>query len=270
MRIPYYHIDAFTSQVFAGNPAGVCLLQKWMPDRVLQAVAAENRLSETAFLVAEGMEYALRWFSPETEIDLCGHATLAAAHVLFTHLGLERDRPVHFASQSGKLAVTCRGELYTLDFPARPGAESDIPEALTQALGATPEGVFLARDIMAVFSSRAEIEALQPDFAALAGLDCLGIIVTAPDDPGGADFVSRFFAPGAGIPEDPVTGSAHCTLTPYWAARLGKNELHAHQVSARGGQLFCEMRGERILISGRCVDYLTGTLHLPARPGVRS
>ena len=291
MELPYFHVDAFTGKVFAGNPAGVCPLKGWLPDEMLQAIAAENRLSETAFLVGDGAEYELRWFTPETEVDLCGHATLAAAHVLFSHQGIERDCPVRFSSQSGELVVTCRDDLvfesparsvlngsglhphrcpgapvwgYTLDFPARPGKPCPITAELEQGLGARPEAVYAARDIMAVFSRRADVEALRPDFDALARLDCLGIIVTAPDEQGDADFVSRFFAPGAGVPEDPVTGSAHCTLIPYWASRLGKNDLHALQVSARGGELFCEMRDKRVLISGRCVDYLTGTIRIPS------
>ena len=264
MRIPYFHVDAFTGQVFAGNPARVCLLKHWIEDALLQALAAENRLSETAFLVGDGSDYELRWFTPETEVDLCGHATLAAAHVLFAHRGLDRTRPVRFASQSGELVVTCRNDLYILDFPARPGTPCPPDGELIRGLGARPGQLYQARDLLAVFASRADVEALRPDFDILAGLDCLGIIATAPDEQGGADFVSRFFAPGAGIPEDPVTGSAHCTLIPYWAERLGKKRLHALQVSARGGELFCEMRGERVLISGRCADYLTGTIHLPA------
>ena len=262
MELPYFHVDAFTSKVFAGNPAGVCPLTSWLPDETLQAIAAENRLSETAFLVGDGAEYELRWFTPETEVDLCGHATLAAAHVLFSHQGIDRNSPVRFSSQSGELVVTCHDHFYTLDFPARPGMPCAVPAGLVQALGVEPAEVYISRDILAVFGSRAEIETLRPDFDALARLDCLGVIVTAPDDQGDADFVSRFFAPGAGVPEDPVTGSAHCTLLPYWASRLGKNDLHALQVSARGGELFCEMRNDRVLISGRCVDYLTGTIRI--------
>ncbi len=261
--MPYFHVDAFTSQVFAGNPAGVCLLEDWLPETTLQAIAAENRLSETAFLVGADADYALRWFTPETEVDLCGHATLAAAHVLFAHQGLDRNSPVRFNSQSGELVVTCHDDFYTLDFPARPARPCAVPAGLVQALGAEPAEVYVSRDILAVFGSRAEIEAMRPDFGRLACLDCLGVIVTAPDDQGEADFVSRFFAPGAGVPEDPVTGSAHCTLLPYWAGRLGRDKLHALQVSDRGGELFCEMRDKRVLISGRCVDYLIGTISIP-------
>jgi len=261
LEIPYFHVDAFTGRVFTGNPAGVCLLSEWLPDDILQAIAAENRLSETAFLVGGDCSYGLRWFTPESEVDLCGHATLAAAFVLHEHTAIKADDTLSFQSQSGTLLVSRQGDLFTLDFPARPGVpRPPIPE-LTAALGAGPEAVFCARDLLAVFGDRKTVAELRPDFDRLAALDCLGVIVTAPDDT--VDFVSRFFAPGAGVPEDPVTGSSHCTLIPYWAERLGKNTLHARQISERGGELFCKNRGDRVLISGRAVEYLSGTLHIP-------
>jgi PhzF family phenazine biosynthesis protein len=262
MDVPYFHVDAFTSTVFAGNPAGVCLLTEWLPDDILQAIATENRLSETAFLVGDGCNYELRWFTPKTEVDLCGHATLASAFVLHTHTGIAPEETVTFQTLSGTLQVRRQDDLFSLDFPARPGKPCAEPAELIAGLGAVPEEVYIARDILAVFIDRAAVEHLRPDFDRLAKLDCLGIIATAADDRGESDFVSRFFAPGVGIPEDPVTGSAHCTLIPYWADRLGKDNLHALQVSERGGELFCKNQGERVIISGRAVEYLSGTLHL--------
>jgi len=262
MDVPYFHVDAFASTLFAGNPAGVCLLTEWLPDEILQAIAAENRLSETAFLVGSGTKYHLRWFTPGTEVDLCGHATLASAFVLHTHTGLGPEETISFKTQSGTLQVGRQGDLFSLDFPARPGRPVPVADELTAALGAKPKKAYLARDILAVFGDRSAVAQLRPDFERLAKLDCLGIIATARDDSGGADFVSRFFAPGVGVPEDPVTGSSHSTLIPYWAARLGKDRLHALQISERGGELFCENRGERVMISGRAVEYLSGALHL--------
>ena len=261
MDIPYFHVDAFTGRVFTGNPAGVCLLSDWLADAVLQAIASENRLSETAFLVGGGCNYALRWFTPESEVDLCGHATLAAAFVLHEHTDIRADQTITFQSQSGQLSVSRQGDLFTLDFPSRPGKSCPQLPELTAALGIEPEAVFAARDLLAVLPDRKSVAELRPDVARLAALDCLGVIITAPDNK--VDFVSRFFAPGAGVPEDPVTGSSHCTLIPYWAKRLGKDTLHAQQISERGGELFCENRGKRVLISGRAVEYLTGTLHIP-------
>ncbi len=261
-EIPYYHIDAFTGTVFSGNPAGVCLLEHWLDDGILQAIAAENQLSETAFLVGEGTDYGLRWFTPEAEVDLCGHATLAAAFVLYTHTEIGPDETITFKTLSGELQVGRTRDLFSLTFPARPGRPIPIADDLTAALGMEPEEVYLARDILAVFGERTAVEQLRPDFERLARLDCLGIIATARDDSGDADFVSRFFAPSVGVPEDPVTGSSHSTLVPYWAARLGKDSLHALQISKRGGELFCKNRGERVEICGRAVQYLSGTLHL--------
>ena len=262
MDIPYYHIDAFTGTVFSGNPAGVCLLGEWLADEVLQDIAAENRLSETAFLVGAGIDYALRWFTPEAEVDLCGHATLAAAFVLHAHTEIDPEATITFQTVSGRLQVGRTGDLFSLDFPARPGRPVPISRTLTAALGMEPEEVYLARDILAVFGDRSAVAQLRPDFERLAKLDCLGIIATAPDAGGGVDFVSRFFAPSVGVPEDPVTGSSHSTLIPYWSARLGKDRLHALQISERSGELFCENQGERVQISGRAVQYLSGTLHL--------
>jgi predicted PhzF superfamily epimerase YddE/YHI9 len=289
MKLPYYEVSAFTTNAFGGNPAGVCVLETWLPDSVLLGIAANNNLAETAFTVPRGKvsanhppsprpsprlggereiearaesshcDFELRWFTPTVEIDLCGHATLAAASVLFHERGV-RGGEVRFHSRSGLLTVARSGDLLTLDFPARPPVASGGPEALLRGLGAMPKEVFKARDYLAVFSSEAEVRALEPDFAVLKTLDCLGIIVTAPGTD--CDFVSRFFSPGIGVDEDPVTGSAHCTLIPYWAEKLGKTELFARQVSARGGELFCELKGDRVKIGGHAMLYLKGDIYV--------
>lgn len=259
MRLPFFHVDAFTSRVFSGNPAGVVPLQAWLDDATLQAIAAENNLSETAFFVGEKGRYAIRWMTPTTEVDLCGHATLASAFVILSRLetGLEA---VEFSSQGGTLRVTREGDLYALDFPARVARAVDLAGALQAALGARPKEVLASRDLMAVYETEGEVRGLKPDLPLLSAYDTFAVLVTAPGKE--ADFVSRFFAPRQGIPEDPVTGSAHCTLVPYWARRLGKKKLHALQVSARGGELFCEDRGERVSIAGRAVLYLEGTIEV--------
>ncbi len=256
--IPIYQVDAFTAELFRGNPAAVCPLEEWLPDAVLQRIAAENNLSETAFFVPRNSEYDIRWFSPVTEVDLCGHATLAAAFVLHM-LQPERTR-FRFQSKCGHLDVFRESDgLLTLDFPAQPAAPVDPPAALEAGLRSRPEEVWAARrDYLTVFPDESAVAALNPDFARLADLDRLGVIATAPGDE--ADFVSRFFAPSVGVPEDPVTGSAHCTLVPYWARRLGKARLHARQISSRGGELHCEEDGDRVKISGRAVLYLEGTI----------
>jgi PhzF family phenazine biosynthesis protein len=259
MKIPFYQVDAFTNKLFGGNPAAVCLLESW-PDRdLLQAIAAENNLSETAFLVptAKGC-YALRWFTPTVEVDLCGHATLASAFVIFSFI--ERQLPVVvFETAGGLLSVAKAGALLTMDFPARKATPTALPPLLVQALGVEPLAVLKSRDLLAVFADESVIREMRPDFAILQQIrDAFAIIVTAPG--AGSDFVSRFFAPRAGVPEDPVTGSAHCTLIPYWAERLQKSELHALQLSARGGELFCEQAGDRVRISGQAVLYARGEL----------
>jgi predicted PhzF superfamily epimerase YddE/YHI9 len=260
MSIPYYQVDAFTSTLFAGNPAGVCLLAAWLPDDVLQAIAAENNLAETAFVVQRETGFELRWFTPTLEMDLCGHATLAPAHVIFRHLDYH-EAVVRFQTRAGELTVTRTDDLLMLDFPARPAVACATPAALREGLGRAPTITAKARDYLAVFDSEREVRELCPDLVALSQLDCVGIIATAPGED--CDFVSRFFAPRAGVPEDPVTGSAHCTLIPYWAERLGRPRLRAWQVSRRGGELFCEHRGERVGIAGRAVTYSSGILHIP-------
>ncbi len=257
-RIRLYQVDAFTDRVFAGNPAAVCLLDAWLDDATLQAIAAENNLSETAFLVREQNLYAIRWFTPSVEIDLCGHATLAAAFVVFQFVEPRIDKVV-FGSASGPLIVTRDAERLCMDFPALPAGACSPPQALFEAVGGYPAQVLEARDYLLVFASTDDVLSLEPDMQLLASLQ-RHVIVTAPGSD--VDFVSRFFAPGAGIAEDPVTGSAHCTLVPYWAKRLDKNKLHARQVSKRGGELVCELRGERVILAGQAVLYLEGTICL--------
>lgn len=260
MKIPCYQVDAFASEVFHGNPAAVCPLEAWLPDVTLQNIAAENNLSESAFFVARGSDFDLRWFTPTTEVDLCGHATLAAAFVLFAERGFASNT-VPFHSRSGRLTVERAGDLLTLDFPSRPATACTAPDALIRGLRAKPRAALKARDYLAVFANATEVRSLQPDFALLRSLDCLGIIATAPGND--CDFVSRFFAPAAGINEDPVTGSAHCTLIPYWSQRLGKPTLLARQVSPRGGELHCRDAGDRIFIGGRATMYRRGEIQLP-------
>jgi PhzF family phenazine biosynthesis protein len=260
MRIPIYQVDAFTSKIFGGNPAAVCPLPLWLPDPKLQAIAAENNLSETAFFVKKGAAYELRWFTPVLEIDLCGHATLASAHVLFNHLGYKKDEIVFRTRKSGELRTFRKNGRIYLDFPARLPAPVEAPGELVKGLGHFPREVYKGRDYLAVLEKESEIAALNPDYGLLAKLDCIGIIVTARGDK--CDFVSRFFAPRAGVPEDPVTGSAHTMLIPYWGEQLGKTRMKAFQISARRGELDCEWKGDRVLMGGRAVTYMTGTIEI--------
>jgi PhzF family phenazine biosynthesis protein len=261
VRIPLYQVDAFADRAFSGNPAAVCPLDGWLPGDVMQAIAAENNLSETAFFLPEGEGWRLRWFTPTTEVDLCGHATLAAAYVIFNVLAPERERVIFHTERAGDLAVARDGDLLALDFPSRPPSPCVSPPALGAALGRQPTALLAARDYLAIYDDPDDVAALAPDFAALARLDRFAVIATAPGS-GGADFVSRFFAPAQGVDEDPVTGSAHCTLIPYWARRLGKTRLQARQLSRRGGSLSCALDGDRVTIAGRAVLYLTGTIEI--------
>jgi len=259
MKIPIYQVDAFTSEVFSGNPAAVCLLETWIDDKRLQAIAAENNLSETAFLVQTDNGFDLRWFTPVTEVALCGHGTLASAFVLTACRKWPEDTIRFQTRKSGELAVTKRDDFLDMDFPARPASAQEAPVGIKEALGVEPKETFAsAEDLMVVLSSEDVVREVSPDFNALEQIACRGIIITARGDR--SDFVSRFFAPGLGVPEDPVTGSAHCVLIPYWAEVLGKNDLHAFQVSKRGGELFCNQAGERVTISGKAVLYLEGTI----------
>jgi len=267
MKIPIFQIDAFSGKVFAGNPAAVCPLDSWLGDELMQAIAAENNLAETAFFVRAGVGYDIRWFTPATEVELCGHATLAAAHVLFTDIELGR-RAVTFASKSGPLTVTKDDDLLCLDFPARPPQPVDDASLLGEferIFSARPQEILKAVEYLAVFDDPQRVRALAPDLAGIEEVarrgKCHGIIASAADTD--ADFISRFFAPLAGIPEDPVTGSTHCTLVPYWAKKLGKQSLRAFQASPRGGELFCEDCGDRVLIAGRTAQYMRGEIELP-------
>ncbi|MGE0660130.1 MAG: PhzF family phenazine biosynthesis protein [Reyranellaceae bacterium] len=267
LKLPLYHIDAFASRLFAGNPAAVVPLDDWLPDPVLQSIAAENNLSETAFFIARGDEYELRWFTPKREVELCGHATLAAGYVIATYLQPGKRR-MKFHTHSGVLSVERDGSRFNLDFPSRPPQPVDqgLREMVAEALGQTPTEVLKAEKLMAVLPSSAAVRAARPDLEKVAALEGHGLIVTAPAGAGErpADFVSRYFAPHVGVPEDPVTGSAHCLLTPYWAKRLKKSALHALQVSARGGELFVALKGSRVIISGQAIPYLEGQIHVPA------
>lgn len=257
--LPIYQVDAFTDRLFGGNPAAVCPVETWPADPVLQSIAAENNLAETAFFSGGEGQYRLRWFTPVVEVALCGHATLAAAHVIFTFREPGRDR-LTFESRSGALGVTREGDWLTLDFPALPARPGPAPFDVAAALRAQPAEIRVARDLLVAFDSPEEVLALQPDMPALGAAE-RGVIATAPGRD--CDFVSRFFAPAVGIPEDPVTGSAHCTLAPYWAERLGKTDLRARQVSPRGGVLRCRLAGDRVLISGHAVLYLEGHIRIP-------
>jgi PhzF family phenazine biosynthesis protein len=255
MRLPLYVVDAFTSRTFGGNPAAVCPLEKWLPDALMQSIATENNLSETAFFVPRGAEYELRWFTPVAEIDLAGHPTLATAWTILNKLGAKRDELVFHTKIGDRLVVTRDGDRLAMDFPSRPPAPKAIGDA-GAALRANPQQVLAARDGFVVLTSEHEVRALAPDMAKVAALDCMAVIATAPGKD--CDFVSRFFAPKHNIPEDPVTGSAHCTLIPYWAKRLGKSEMFARQVSKRGGEIWCRHRGDRVTIAGHCAPYLEG------------
>lgn len=259
MKIDLYQVDAFADQVFAGNPAAVCPLQEWPDSALLQAIAMENNLSETAFLAPEEDGFRLRWFTPTTEVELCGHATLATAFVLFERLGYDGPE-IDFHTRSGRLTVGRQGDSLRMDFPALPPRDCDAPDALLRGLGRQPVEVLVAEDYMAVFAEEDDIRALEPDFRTLRVLEKRGVVATAPGRE--VDFVSRFFAPGHGIDEDPVTGSAHCELAPYWSEKLGKKRLTARQLSSRGGSLICEAQGERVLLFGRAVLYMKGEVEL--------
>ena len=259
MKLDIYQVDAFTREAFHGNPAAIVPLESWLPHETMLAIAAENNLAETAFFVPNRNGFDLKWFTPEVEMDLCGHATLASAFVLWDQLGLTSEE-IAFETLSGTLRVTREGELMVMDFPSRPPLETAPIEGLGEALGGTPHEVLTSRDLFCVYNTEAEVRALRPDFKAIAELGIKAAIVTARGDT--SDFVSRFFAPSLGIDEDPVTGSAHSTLIPYWAEKLGKNELYARQVSRRGGELFCELRGDRVKIAGNAVLYLKGEIYV--------
>ena len=257
-----FQVDAFASELFRGNPAAVCILDKWLPEKLMQAIAAENNLAETAFAVPASDEYEIRWFTPLTEVALCGHATLATAHIIFNTIGRDSHQIRFKSRERGMLTVGREGDWLTLDFPAETPEELEMPQTLKEAVGGNPISCFLGRtDYMLVYDKQKDIEELRPNFHQLSLVEARGVIATAPGTT--EDFVSRFFAPQCGINEDPVTGSAHTLLSPYWAGRLGKNELTARQLSRREGFLKCEVNGSRVLISGKATTYLKGEIQLP-------
>lgn len=257
--IPLYQVDAFTDRIFSGNPAAVCPLKEWLPSQTLQAIATENNLSETAFFVITDGEIELRWFTPTTEVNLCGHATLAVAHIIFNHLNFNGTK-LDFLTKSGILSVSKTGELLTLDFPALIPRQCACPPKLAEAIGRNPLEVWQSEDYLVLLEDEKTTGAIKPNLELLKELDLRGVIITAKADRD--DFVSRFFAPKFGIPEDPVTGSAHCTLIPYWSKKLGKTKFTARQISPRGGIIWGELKDPRVLISGQAVTYLQGLIEL--------
>lgn len=261
MKLRMFQVDAFATRAFEGNPAAVCPLDEWLDDSTMQAIAAENNLSETAFFVNDGGNFTIRWFTPTAEVDLCGHATLASAYVLFECL--ENDSPrIEFSSRSGPLSVTREGAQFVLDFPADPPTPITTPAALIDAFGSEPDECLSAADTILVFDSADFVRRAAPDIVRIASVPTRGVIITAGDEH--YDFIARFFGPQVGVDEDPVTGSAYTELTPYWAARTGKSRFHARQVSSRGGDVLCELEGDRVKIAGGAVLYLEGSITVPA------
>jgi PhzF family phenazine biosynthesis protein len=258
MKIPIYQVDAFADKLFSGNPAAVVFPDSELPDATMQSIAAENNLAETAFVLADGDNFQIRWFTPTVEVDLCGHATLASAHVLFNHLEYSGD-VIAFLSKSGELRVRQEDNILYLDFPADTIQAAELTPGIGNGLGDRPIELYKGRDdYLAIFDSEKTITSLQPNMNTLGKIPSRGIIVSAPGET--SDFVSRFFAPQSGVPEDPVTGSAHTTLIPYWSKRLGKKHLQARQISKRGGELICRDLGTRVEIGGRAVTYLVGEI----------
>jgi PhzF family phenazine biosynthesis protein len=258
MLLDFYQVDAFSERLFGGNPAGVCPLDQWLPDETMQKIAMENNLSETAFFVKEEGGFHIRWFTPKVEVNLCGHATLASAHIIFHHLSY-KDKVISFKSRSGVLHVKKEGDLLILDFPAHKPVRAPLPNDFVHVLNITPIQCYRGgEDYLLLYKSQHEIEALIPDFRRMERTDARAVIVTAPGEK--VDFVSRFFAPRVGVDEDPVTGSAHTVLIPFWAEKLGKSEMRAQQLSRRGGTLFCRLRDDRVDIGGKAVTYLKGEI----------
>ncbi len=259
MQLPLYQVDAFASEPFEGNPAAVCTLDEWIPDKLMQQIAMENNLSETAFFVDKGSFYHLRWFTPTTEVNLCGHATLASAHVLYEHLGYDENE-IRFECNSGRLTVRKEEDRLVMNFPGAKLQKAEVPKFLEEAIGVSAKELYRDTDYLYVVENEAAVRNLDPDIRLLKKADVRGIIVTAPGEE--YNFVSRFFAPAAGVDEDPVTGSAHTMLTPYWSKRLEKNELVGRQVSRRGGTVFCEMMGDRVELGGTARTFMQGTLRV--------
>jgi PhzF family phenazine biosynthesis protein len=258
MKLTIYQVDAFTKEVFKGNPAAICPLEEWLETDLMQKIALENNLSETAFFVKKDDVYEIRWFTPTFEIDLCGHATLASAYVIFECLKLENEFIKFHSHKSGELSVEKKDDIFVLDFPSRPTVVCETPKNLIEAIGKTPKEIRKARDYFMVYETEQEVLEIKPNFSELLKVPVHGVIVTAKGD--ACDFVSRFFAPEVGVFEDPVTGSSHCNLIPYWSEKLGKTELFAKQISQRGGELFCELKGDRVKIGGNAVLYLKGEI----------
>jgi PhzF family phenazine biosynthesis protein len=262
MEIGLFQVDVFTSELFKGNPAAVCPLFEWLPDRLMQSIAAENNLSATVFIVPQDDDYELRWFTPTKEYEFCGHATLAAAYVLKNLIEVD-EKALRFHTKSGLLTVRCQRDIFILDCPAKPFEACEAPSSLIEVLAQIPTEIYSgAQEYMCIYDQEKIIQDLKPDFSKLTALKIPKIIVTAPADTPTYDIVSRVFIPSEGIREDPVTGSAHRMLTPYWVKRLQQSRLHAYQASVRGGELWCELQGDRILLSGRCVVYLKGAINV--------
>lgn len=259
MKIPIYQVDAFASEPFEGNPAAVCPLDKWLPDELMQQIAMENNLSETAFFVEQDGNYRLRWFTPTTEVDLCGHATLASAHLLFEHLNYSQQT-IRFDSNTGELMVRKKGDRLVMNFPTAALNREEVPEFLEEAVGIPAQELYRDTDYLYVVETEKQVRNLDPDIRAMAKADVRGIIVTAPGHD--HDFVSRFFAPNAGVDEDPVTGSAHTMLTPYWSRRLEKKKLAGRQVSRRGGSVYCHHKDNRVEIAGEACTVMQGEMEI--------
>ena len=260
MKIPIYQVDAFTSKVFKGNPAAVCPLEEWIPEKTMQEIAKENNLSETAFFISNDEKFDIRWFTPVSELDLAGHPTLATAHVIIEELNLKFDEIVFKTKIGDTLSVTKKNNLFLMDFPSRPPEIYDNIELVSEALRKKPLALFRHRDALAIFANEEDIKSINPNMEKLSKLDCPAVIVSAPGD--NVDFVSRNFAPKLGIPEDPVTGSAHCQLIPYWSKILKKKELLANQISNRGGKLYCTHNNDRVTIGGEAVTFLRGEIEI--------
>jgi len=259
MKLSIYQIDAFAEKPFEGNPAAICPLEKWLPDNVMLSIAKENNLSETAFFVTTSNGFHIRWFTPSTEVDLCGHATLAAAYVIF-HCFDYKNETIYFESKSGILSVSKSASHLVMDFPAQPPIICDVPKEIEEALGVKPLECLRSEDYIVVLNNESEVLAAKPNLNILRNLDLRGVIITSKSND--FDFVSRFFGPKCGIDEDPVTGSAHTQLAPYWSKQLSKNILHAKQLSSRGGELYCEISSDRVIISGKAVKYLQGEIEI--------
>lgn len=259
MKIPIYQVDTFTDRLFSGNPAAVCPLEEWIDDDMMQSIATENNLSETAFFVKESDSYKIRWFTPVREVELCGHATLASAYIYFKYIKRD-ENTIKFNSPSGELIVNKDAFRLSMDFPATVPEKASLGESLSNTLNIKPVEILASQDYFLVYENQDQVVEFKPVFKKLMEIKLRGLIITAPGK--NCDFVSRFFAPKYGIDEDPVTGSAHCALVPYWSEKLGKKKLHAKQLSERGGELFCEMKNNRVIISGKVVEYMRGMIEI--------